>query len=170
MKRELFLSRETIQARVQEIAWAISSDYAGKEPVMIGILNGVVFFFTDLIIAMSIPSKMDFMRASSYGSGMSSSGTIRLTKDVEIPLAGKPVIVVEDIVDTGLTLSRIVEILRERDPESVKICALIDKLERREREVPIDYCGFQVEKGFLVGYGLDHDEQYRYLPDIYVLK
>ena len=170
MKRELFLSRETIQARVQEIARSISTDYAGKEPVMVGILNGVVFFFTDLIIAMSIPSKMDFMRAASYGSGMSSSGNIRLTKDVEIPLAGKPVIVVEDIVDTGLTLSRIMEILKERDPESLKICALIDKLERREREVPIDYCGFQVEKGFLVGYGLDHDEQYRYLPDIYVLK
>lgn len=170
MKRELFLSRENIQARVQGLARAISSDYAGKEPVMVGILNGVVFFFTDLIIAMSIPSKMDFMRASSYGSGMSSSGKIRLTKDVEIPLAGKHVIIVEDIVDTGLTLSRIVEILRERGPESVRICALIDKLERREREVPIDYCGFQVKKGFLVGYGLDHDEQYRYLPDIYVLK
>ena len=170
MKRELFLSRETIQEKVQEIARSISSDYAGKEPIMVGILNGVVFFFTDLIIAMSIPSKMDFMRASSYGSGMSSSGKIKLTKDVEIPLAGKPVIVVEDIVDTGLTLNRIVEILKERGPESVKICALIDKLERREREVSIDYCGFQVEKGFLVGYGLDHDERYRYLPDIYVLK
>ena len=170
MKRELFLSRETIQEKVQEIARSISSDYAGKEPVMVGVLNGVVFFFTDLIIAMSIPSKMDFMRASSYGSGTRSSGDIRLTKDVEISLAGKPVIVVEDIVDTGLTLTRIVEILKERGPESVKICALIDKLERREREVSIDYCGFQVEKGFLVGYGLDHDEQYRYLPDIYVLK
>ena len=170
MKRQLFLTQEAIQARVKELAQSISSDYAGKEPVMIGILNGVVFFFTDLIIAMSIPSKMDFMRAASYGSGMSSSGNIRLTKDVEIPLAGKHVIIVEDIVDTGLTLSRIAEILRERDPASVKICALIDKLERREREVPIDYCGFQVEKGFLVGYGLDHDEQYRYLPDIYVLK
>ena len=170
MKRELFLSRETIQEKVQEIARSISSDYAGKEPIMVGILNGVVFFFTDLIIAMSIPSKMDFMRASSYGSGMSSSGKIKLTKDVEIPLAGKPVIVVEDIVDTGLTLNGIVEILKERGPESVKICALIDKLERREREVSIDYCGFQVEKGFLVGYGLDHDERYRYLPDIYVLK
>jgi len=170
LKRQLFLTQEAIQARVQELARSISSDYAGKEPVMIGILNGVVFFFTDLIIAMSIPSKMDFMRAASYGSGMSSSGHIRLTKDVEIPLAGKHVIIVEDIVDTGLTLSRIAEIIGERDPASVKICALIDKLERREREVPIDYCGFQVEKGFLVGYGLDHDEQYRYLPDIYLLK
>ena len=170
MKRELFLSQETIQAKVGELAQQISTDYAGKDPVLVGILNGVVFFFTDLIIAMSIPSKMDFMRATSYGSGTTSSGQVKLTKDVEIPLAGKPVIIVEDIVDTGLTLNRIVEIIKERDPESVKICALIDKLERREEEVSVDYCGFQVEEGFLVGYGLDHDEQYRYLPDIYVLK
>jgi hypoxanthine phosphoribosyltransferase len=170
LKRELFLSRETIQAKVGELARKISADYAGKDPVMVGILNGVVFFFTDLIIAMTIPSTMDFMRAASYGSGTTSSGHIRLTKDVEIPLAGKTVIIVEDIVDTGLTLHHIVELIKERDPESVKICALIDKLERREQEVAIDYCGFQVEKGFLVGYGLDHDEQYRYLPDIYVLK
>lgn len=170
LKRELFLSQETIQAKVGELAQQISTDYAGKDPVLVGILNGVVFFFTDLVIAMSIPSKMDFMRATSYGSGTTSSGHVKLTKDVEIPLAGKPVIIVEDIVDTGLTLNRIVEIIKKRDPESVKICALIDKLERREEEVSVDYCGFQVEKGFLVGYGLDHDEQYRYLPDIYVLK
>jgi hypoxanthine phosphoribosyltransferase len=170
LKRELFLSQETIQAKVGELAQRISTDYAGKDPVMVGILNGVVFFFTDLVIAMSIPSKMDFMRAASYGSGTTSSGRITLTKDVEIPLAGKPVIIVEDIVDTGLTLNHIVALIKERDPESVKICALIDKLERREQEVVVDYCGFQVESGFLVGYGLDHDEQYRYLPDIYVLK
>ena len=170
LKRELFLSQETIQAKVGELAQQISTDYAGKDPVLVGILNGVVFFFTDLVIAMSIPSKMDFMRATSYGSGTTSSGHVKLTKDVEIPLEGKPVIIVEDIVDTGLTLNRIVDIIKARDPESVKICALIDKLERREEEVSVDYCGFQVEKGFLVGYGLDHDEQYRYLPDIYVLK
>jgi hypoxanthine phosphoribosyltransferase len=170
LKRELFLSRENIQAKVGELAQRISADYAGKDPVMVGILNGVVFFFTDLVIAMTIPSKMDFMRAASYGSGTTSSGRITLTKDVEIPLAGKPVIIVEDIVDTGLTLNHIVDLIWERDPESVTICALIDKLERREQEVTIDYCGFQVESGFLVGYGLDHDEQYRYLPDIYVLK
>ena len=127
LKRELFLSQETIQAKVGELAQQISTDYAGKDPVLVGILNGVVFFFTDLIIAMSIPSKMDFMRAASYGSGTTSSGHVKLTKDVEIPLAGKHVIIVEDIVDTGLTLNRIVGIIKERDPESVKICALIDK-------------------------------------------
>ncbi len=170
MKRELFLSQETIQAKVRELAQKISTDYAGRDPLLVGILNGVVFFFTDLVIAMTIPCKMDFMRAASYGSGTTSSGHITLTKDVEIPLAGKSVIIVEDIVDTGLTLNHIADIIKERDPESVKICALIDKLERREQEVAIDYCGFQVEEGFLVGYGLDHNEQYRYLPDIYVLK
>ena len=112
----------------------------------------------------------DFIRSASYGSGLTTSGNIRLTKDVEIPIHGKPVIIVEDIVDTGLTLKKIVEMLEERGPESIRICALIDKLERRDEEVSIDYCGFQVKGGFLVGYGLDYDEQYRYLPDIYVLR
>ena len=170
MKKELFLSRETISVKVKELGQKISSDYAGKEPILIGILNGVVFFFADLVREMTIPSKIDFIRAASYGSGMTSSGTIRLTKDVELPIQGKHVIIIEDIVDTGLTLSRIVKKLKERDPESIKICALIDKIERREKEIVIDYCGFQVKEGFLAGYGLDYDEQYRYLPDIYVLR
>ena len=170
MKKELFLSRETISVKVKELGQKISSDYAGKEPILIGILNGVVFFFADLVREMTIPSKIDFIRAASYGSGMTSSGTIRLTKDVELPIQGKHVIIIEDIVDTGLTLSRIVKKLKERDPESIKICALIDKTERREKEIVIDYCGFQVKEGFLAGYGLDYDEQYRYLPDIYVLR
>ena len=107
MKRELLLSQDTILARVKEIANQISSDYAGKEPVLIGILNGVIFFFADLVREMAIPSRIDFIRAASYGSGMTSSGTITLTKDVEIPLQDKPLIIVEDIVDTGLTLKRI---------------------------------------------------------------
>jgi hypoxanthine phosphoribosyltransferase len=119
---------------------------------------------------MTIPSKIDFIRAASYGPDMTSSGAIRFSKDVEIPIQGKPVIVVEDIVDTGLTLKQIVKRLEDKAPESIRICALIDKLERRDEEVTIDYCGFQVKEGFLVGYGLDHDEQYRYLPDIYVLR
>ena len=170
MKKELYLSRETISTKVKELGQKISPDYAGKEPILIGILNGVVFFFADLVREMTIPSKIDFIRAASYGSGMTSSGTIRLTKDVELPIQGKHVIIIEDIVDTGLTLSRIVKKLKERDPESIKICALIDKIERREKEIVIDYCGFQVKEGFLAGYGLDYDEQYRYLPDIYVLR
>lgn len=170
MGTEILLSQERIQARVRDLARQISEDYAGGEPVLIGILNGVVFFFTDLVRALTVPSKIDFMRASSYGSGTTSSGILKLTKDVEIPIKGSDVIVVDDIVDTGLTLNRLVGMLRERGPRSIRICALIDKAERREKSVSIDYCGFEVEEGFLVGYGLDHDEKYRYLPDICVLK
>ena len=119
---------------------------------------------------MNIPSKIDFIRAASYGSGTTTSGSIKLTKDVEIPIQGKEVIIVEDIVDTGLTLNYIVKRLEKRGPKSIRICALIDKPERRDEEVKIDYRGFHVKEGFLVGYGLDHDEEYRYLSDIYVLR
>ena len=170
MEKELLISRETIQTRIKELAREISSEYKGKEPILVGILNGAVFFFSDLAMALGISSKIDFIRAASYGSDMSSSGTIKFSKDVEIPIKGKHVIIIEDIVDTGLTLNQIIKKLKERGPESIKICALIDKLERREEEVIIDYCGFQVKEGFLVGYGLDHNEQYRCLPDIYALK
>ena len=170
VKREILIPREAIKKRVKELAEQISSDYVGKEPVLIGILNGVVFFFADLMRAISIPTKMDFIRAASYGSEMESSGSIRLTKDVEMPVQGRPVVLVEDIIDTGLTLSHIVKNLQSKGPESLRICALIDKLERRDIEVSIDYCGFKISEGFLVGYGLDYDEKYRYLPDICVLK
>lgn len=170
MEKELLIPRKTILARVKELAHQISSDYAGKEPILVGILNGVVFFFGDLVMEMTIPSKIDFIRAASYGSGTNSSGTIKFTKDLEMSIQGKPVIIVEDIVDTGLTLKQIIKTLEGRGPESLKTCVLIDKLERREEEVVIDYCGFEVKEGFLVGYGLDHDEKYRYFPDIYALK
>jgi len=170
LKKELIFSREVIQKRVKELAGQISSDYEGREPVLIGILNGVIFFFADLVREISIPTKMDFLRAASYGSEMTSSGTIRLTKDVEIPIRGNPVILVEDIVDTGLTLTHIIRNLESKGAESIRICALIDKLERRDIEVPIDYCGFQIDEGFIVGYGIDYDEKYRHLPDIYVLR
>ena len=170
LKKEILISRADIQARVRELADQISSDYQGKEPILIGILKGAVIFMADLMRALSIPTKMDFMRAASYGSEMQSSGTVRLTKDVELPVQGRPVILVEDIVDSGLTLAYIKENLEGRGVESIRICALIDKLERREREVLVDYCGFQVKEGFLVGYGLDCNEEYRYLPEIFVLK
>jgi hypoxanthine phosphoribosyltransferase len=170
LEKEILIPRDKIQDRVKELADQICSDYKGKEPVLIGVLNGVVFFIADLARQMAIPTKMDFVRAASYGSGMTSSGTVRLTKDVEIPIQEKPVILVEDIVDTGLTLSHIVKILERKGPESIRICAFIDKLERRDIAVTVDYCGFQVEEGFIVGYGLDHDEKYRHLSDIYVLR
>ncbi len=169
-KRELLFSRQTIQKRVNELAEQISSDYEEKEPVIIGVLNGAVFFFADLVRQLSIPIKMDFIRAISYGSEMTSSGSIRLTKDVDITIRGEPVIVVEDIVDSGLTLNHIINTLELKKPESLRICALIDKLERREVNVSISYCGFQINEGFIVGYGLDYNEMYRQLPEIYILR
>ncbi|MBW1868120.1 MAG: hypoxanthine phosphoribosyltransferase [Deltaproteobacteria bacterium] len=170
MEKEILISKAAIKERVSELAAQISLDYAGKEPILIGILKGSIFFFADLMREISIPTKMDFMRASSYGSNTHSSGSVHLTKDVELPIQGRPVIIIEDIVDSGLTLAYIKENLEGRGVESLRICALIDKLERREREVPVDYCGFKIEEGFLVGYGLDCNEEYRYLPAIYVLK
>lgn len=170
MEKDILIPRDTIQKRVKEIANQISSDYKGREPILIGILNGVVFFFADLVREISIPTKIDFIRAASYGSKTTSSGKIRLTKDVEIPIQGESVIVVEDIVDTGLTLTHIVKDLEAKGVESLRICALIDKVERRDLTVHIDYCGFRIEEGFIVGYGLDYNEKYRHLPDICVLR
>lgn len=170
MKKTVLIPRERIQERVRELGRQISQDYQGKEPVLIGVLNGVVFFFAELVMAMSIPSRMDFIKTSSYGCSMTSSGQIRMLKDVCIPVKGEELILVEDIVDTGLTLKSILENFQNREPAGIKICALIDKKERREQPVEIDYCGFTVERGFLVGYGLDFDEQYRYLPDIWVIE
>ena len=170
MEKEILISKAAIEERVRELAAQISLDYAGKEPILIGILKGSIFFFADLMREISIPTKMDFMRASSYGANMHSSGSVQLTKDVELSIQGRPVIVVEDIVDSGLTLAYIKKNLEGRGVESLRICALIDKLERREQVVRVDYCGFKVEEGFLVGYGLDCNEEYRYLPAIYTLK
>ncbi|MCP4682368.1 MAG: hypoxanthine phosphoribosyltransferase [Desulfobacterales bacterium] len=170
MEKEILIPKETIQKRVKELAERISSDYRGKEPILVGILNGSVFFFADLIREIRLPAKMDFIRAASYGSKMESSGTIQLTKDVGIPIQGRPVILIEDIVDTGQTLAHILDKIEQKDPESIRVCTLIDKLERRDKKVSIDYCGFTIKEGFLVGYGLDYDEQYRCLPDIYTLK
>jgi hypoxanthine phosphoribosyltransferase len=170
MNREILIEHRAILAKVKELAARISSDYAAKEPVFIGVLKGAVFFFADLVINLTIPCKIDFITASSYGSGQNSSGEVKVVKEVRIPVSGKPVIIVEDIVDTGLTLRRIIEALQQKGPESVRICALIDKKERREKAVHIDYCGFEVKEGFLVGYGLDYNEQFRNLPDICVLR
>jgi hypoxanthine phosphoribosyltransferase len=170
LERRLLITRQAIDQRIEKLALEISSDYKGKEPVLIGVLNGVVFFIADLARKLSVPLAIDFVRAASYGSEMVSSGTVRLTKDVEIPVQGRQIILVEDIIDTGLTLSHVKGLLQERHPESIKVCALIDKPERREKAVSVDYCGFKIEKGFLVGYGLDQNEKYRNLPDIYVLE
>ena len=166
----ILIPHAEIEARVAILAEKISSDYEGKEPILIGVLKGVIFFFAELVMKMSIPTKMDFIRAASYGSGSTSSGVIRILKDVELPLKGKDVILVEDIVDSGLTLDQMIRHLKVKEPASIKICALIDKSERRTKEVRIDYLGFEVAGGFLVGYGLDYDEKYRHLPDICTLE
>ena len=170
LKREVLISESAIQKRVKEIAEQISIDYKGTEPILVGILKGSIIFMADLMRALSIPIQMDFIRAASYGSRMESSGTVRVTKDMELPVQGRPVILIEDIVDSGLTLAYIKALLEGRGPASLKICALIDKPERRERDVSVDYCGFHVQEGFLVGYGLDCNEEFRNLPDICILK
>ena len=170
MGKELLISKSSIKNRVKELADQISLDYAEEEPVFVGVLNGVIFFFADLVRELVLPLRIDFIRASSYGDSNISRGKVNVTKDVELVIRGRHVILVEDIVDTGLTLKQIVQRLRDKDPASLKTCVLIDKLERRQEEIAIDYRGFQVEAGFLVGYGLDYDEKFRHLPDIYVLK
>jgi len=168
--RQLVLSSQQIHARVAELAAKISADYTGKDLVMIGVLNGAFIFLADLARAVAIPHQIDFIRVASYGQSNTSSGTIQLTKDVEIDIRGKDVLLVEDIVDTGATLAWLTQNFKKRQAASVRICSLIDKKERRETEVAVDYIGFTLEKGFLVGYGLDYAEQYRYLPEIYSLQ
>lgn len=168
-EKKVLYSEQQIKLRVAEIAKKISRDYEGKDLILIGILKGSFIFLADLVRFLTIPVTIGFVRISSYGSGTDSSGEIRIIHDIETSLEGKEVIIVEDIVDTGLTLFRYADILREKKPGSIKVCALIDKTHRREKSVTIDYSGFKVKDGFLVGYGLDFDEQYRHLPDIYLL-
>jgi hypoxanthine phosphoribosyltransferase len=164
------ISEKEIRQTVKAIAQDLTKDYRDREPVLIGILNGVFIFFADLVRELSFPHEIDFVRLASYGSQDTSSGTIKLTKDIELSLSGRPVIVVEDIIDTGLTLSYLVGYIEEKGPESVKICTLINKLERREKAVHIDYWGFTIERGFVVGYGLDYNEKFRNLPYILSLE
>jgi len=163
------LSREEIACKVEAVARQISSDYCGRELVLIAVLKGAFVFFADLVRQLEIPVVLDFVRAASYGSQTCTSGNIRLTKTVEIEIRDRDVLVVEDIVDSGLTLACILEYLRTMAPRSLKVCALIDKRERRQREVCVDYACHRVEQGFLVGYGLDYDEKYRALPAIFHL-
>jgi hypoxanthine phosphoribosyltransferase len=169
-EKELVLRHDQIQQKVRELAEVISRDYRGTEPVLVGILNGVFMFFADLVRNLSIPVEIDFIRLASYGTKWQSSGSVRMVKEVELDVTGRDVLVVEDIVDSGHTLAFIQKYIEQKSCRSVKICALIDKRERREKEVAADYTGFTVEKGFLVGYGLDFNEKFRYLPSIYHLK
>jgi hypoxanthine phosphoribosyltransferase len=171
MKEEMkiLINKDSISRRIEELARLISEDYRNKELIMIGILKGAFVFLADLIRLLKVPVKIDFVRLSSYGKGTESSGEVRITKDIEMSIEGRDVIVVEDIVDSGITLSYLIDELKKRRPNSLKCCVLIDKKERRKIDITIDYTGFSIEKGFIVGYGLDVNERYRYLPDIYVI-
>ena len=164
------LGKNDIDDLVAQVAGKISSDYQNQELVLIGVLKGAFIFLSDLVRHLHMPVKVDFIGTASYGSGTASCGTVRLTKDIQLDLAGKDVLVVEDIVDTGLTLGYIIDHLKSFKPKSVKVCAFIDKRQRRRADVHIDYACHTVAEGFLVGYGLDYDEKYRQLPAIYHLK
>jgi hypoxanthine phosphoribosyltransferase len=167
---DVLLSEQRIQDRVKELGAEITRDYAGRNPLLIGVLKGACFFLTDLLRAIDTRVGIEFMAISSYGASTRTSGEVRILKDLDVPVEGRDLIVVEDIVDTGLTLSYLLANLKSRGAASVKLVALLDKFERREREVEIDYLGFQIPDHFVVGYGLDYAERYRNLPFIAVLK
>jgi len=169
LQMENVLSPEEIQKKIAVLAKQISADYGDKEVVAIGILKGAFIFLADLVRQLTNPVQVDFIRLSSYGSGTATSGRVRVTKELDIDIAGRHVLVVEDIVDTGLTIACLLGYLEQFKPASIKVCALIDKTERRTENVRIDYVGHTVKAGFLIGYGLDLDERYRALPGIYHL-
>ncbi|HPA15068.1 MAG TPA: hypoxanthine phosphoribosyltransferase [Desulfobacterales bacterium] len=165
-----FMTKEDIDKKVSALARRISADYENRDLVIIGVLKGSFIFLSDLVRRLTIPVQIDFVGASSYGSGVSSSGSIRLTKEIGVDVKGKDVLLVDDIIDTGLTLAYLVDHIKSFGPKSVRICIFLDKKERRKTALMIDYTCQVVESGFLVGYGLDYAENYRNLPEIYQLK
>jgi len=169
MLKQLF-SRKDIDEAVQRLAAAIERDFDNEEIIFICLLKGSFIFTSDLVRHIHNPSVIDFMRVSSYGKGMQSKGAITITKDLEENIQGKNVIIVEDIIDSGLTLKYIYDMLIAKEPKTLKICALVDKRERRTIEIKADYVGFTIDSGFIVGYGIDYAEKYRNLPDIYIIE
>lgn len=165
---EVLISEDQIRGAVQRLGSAITSDYRGKDLLLVGILRGASVFLADLIREIHLPMEIDFISVSSYGIATKSSGVVRIMKDIVVPLEGKHVLMVEDVVDTGLTWTYLKQILSARNPESLKICSLLDKPSRRKTEVTVDYTGFVIEDKFVVGYGLDWQERYRNLPFIMV--
>jgi hypoxanthine phosphoribosyltransferase len=170
LHKEVLYPKDVIDKKVRELAGQISSDYEGKELIVIGILKGAFIFMADLIRCLTIPCRVDFVRLASYGAGMSSSGKVVMTKDIETFIKDKDILIVEDVVDTGLTLSYLLNWLKERSPRTIKVCAFLDKRKRRKTPFEADYVGFVIEDGFVVGYGLDFNEKARFLPDIYVVR
>jgi hypoxanthine phosphoribosyltransferase len=156
-------SREVIAQRVAELAWQISADYAGKQPLLIGVLKGAWVFMADLVRHLSIPVRCDFVRLSSYGAARETSGSVQLLLDITYPAPGQDILIVEDIVDTGTAMPWLIEHLRRKEPASIRLCALLDKPARRRAPVTIDYVGFTIPDHFVVGYGIDYAERYREL-------
>lgn len=167
---EVMLSAEEIKNRVRELALEISADYKGKKPLLVGVLKGAVVFLSDLIRNMDVPVEIDFMAVSSYGADTDSSGVVRIQKDLDRSIKDKDVLIIEDIVDTGLTLSYLKENLSSRQPKTLKVATLLDKPERRKVAFNPDYCGFRIPDRFVIGYGLDYNEDYRQLADLCILK
>jgi hypoxanthine phosphoribosyltransferase len=166
---DILVQRDELEHRVRELAAEISRDYAGKELLLIGVLKGAVFFLADLMRHLEVDCEVDFMAVSSYGASTDSSGVVRILKDLDAPIEGRDVLIVEDIVDSGLTLSYLFRMLRARGPRSLEVCALLTKPERREIDLPIRYVGFEIPNRFAIGYGLDHAERFRNLPYVAVL-
>ena len=166
----ILVPHEDIMRRIDEMAAQIERDYAGQELVCVGILKGSVYFFSQLTMRIDMPLALDFMAISSYGAATKSSGVVQMIKDISIPVDGKHVLIIEDIVDSGLTLNYLLENMLARQAASVKVCTLLDKPSRRKVALQPDYCGFEIENHFVVGFGLDYAEKYRNLPDIGILK
>ena len=166
---EVLIDADALQQRVADLGEEITADYAGKELLLVGVLKGAVFFMADLMRAIAVPCEIDFMAISSYGASTDSSGVVRILKDLDINIEGRHVLVVEDIIDSGLTLSYLVRNLESREPASLEVCALLTKPERRENEVDVRYVGFEIPNKFVIGYGLDFAERYRNLPYVGVL-
>ncbi|MDE6586441.1 MAG: hypoxanthine phosphoribosyltransferase [Clostridia bacterium] len=166
----IMLTEEQLRARVREVALQVDKDFADKRPLVVGILKGSIIFYADFIRCLSMPVELDFMVVSSYGSGTVSSGKLKIKKDLDKDIKGRDVIIVEDIIDSGFTLANLKALLLERGAASVKIVTLLNKAERREYDIAPDYNCFDIENEFVIGYGLDYDEQYRHLPYIGILK
>jgi len=166
---EILVAREELEERVESLGAQISADYAGRDLLLIGVLKGAFFFLSDLMRRLEVPCEVDFMAVASYGSSTDSSGVVRILKDLDAPLKGRDVLIVEDIVDSGLTLSYLLRSLWAREPATLEVCALLTKPERRKVDLPIRYVGFEIPNRFVIGYGLDHGERYRNLPFVAAL-
>jgi hypoxanthine phosphoribosyltransferase len=167
---EILIDEETLQRRVAELGAQVTEDYRGRDLLLVCVLKGAVFFLADLMRRIDLPVEVDFMAISSYGAGVDSSGVVRILKDLDVPIEGRNVLIVEDIVDSGLTLSYLLRALESRGPASLEVCALLTKPERRENEVECRYIGFEIPNRFVIGYGLDFAERYRNLPYIGVVR